>query len=50
LAEGASLAEATDEALHDDPAFDLASTLARHLGLGLFTGVSLPQTRARRQR
>jgi hypothetical protein len=50
LAEGASLADATDEALHDDPAFDLALTLARHLGLGLFTDVSLPQTRARRQR
>ena len=42
LADGASLADATQTALDVDPAFDLAATLARHLGLGLFTGVSLP--------
>lgn len=40
LAGGASLADATRQALDDDPAFDLATTLARHLGLGLFTGMS----------
>ena len=48
LAEGASLADATHGALDDDPAFDLATTLARHLGLGLFTGVSLPPTLRKR--
>lgn len=48
LAEGASLAEATSDALDGDTAFDLAPTLARHLGLGLFTGVSLPSRRRRR--
>ena len=42
LADAASLAEATHAALDEDPAFDLAATLARHLGLGLFTGVALP--------
>ena len=44
LADGASLADATGLALDDDPGFDLATTLARHLGRGLFTGVSLPAT------
>lgn len=48
LADGASLAEATQDALDDDSAFDLATTLARHLGLGLFTGMSLPRTLRKR--
>ena len=50
LADGASLADATQDALDDDPAFDLATTLAHHLGLGLFTGVSLPPTFRKRAR
>jgi len=50
LADGASLAEATQDALDNDPAFDLATTLARHLGRGLFTGVSLPRTLRKRVR
>jgi hypothetical protein len=48
LADGASLGEATQEALDADAAFDLAATLARHFHLGLFTGVTLPRTRNRR--
>ena len=48
LSEGATLADATEAALGDDPAFDLVVTLSRHLGLGLFTRLTLPQTLRKR--
>jgi hypothetical protein len=42
LAEGARLAEATHDALDDDPAFDAATILAHHIERGLFTDILLP--------
>jgi len=42
LAAGGSLAEASGAALDQDPSFDLAAALARHLGDGLFVDFSLP--------
>ena len=40
LAAGATLAEATLAAFEEDPAFDLAAALARHLTLGSFAALS----------
>jgi hypothetical protein len=48
LADGATLGEATREALDADAAFDLAARLARHFSLGLFTGMTLARMRTRR--
>ena len=42
LGDGSSLAVATTRALECDDSFDLAGALVRHLGAGLFVGVSLP--------
>lgn len=42
LADDASLAEAAQDAFDEDPAFDLAATLARHFERDLFTAVWLP--------
>jgi hypothetical protein len=40
LAAGSTLAEATLAAFEEDPAFDLAATLCRHLSLGSFAALS----------